>query len=92
MADRAKDHPIKTSLRPDAASALPFSGPDAAGRSRYAEHHTELPRRSATRLRGHAPAAGGIRDDEDMRAGMSVHMAREIEEVLARAAPVPFFA
>jgi hypothetical protein len=33
-----------------------------------------------------------IRDDEDMRAGMSVHMAREIDEVLARAASVPFFA
>jgi hypothetical protein len=32
-----------------------------------------------------------IRDDEDMRAGMSVHMAREIDEVLARAASVPFF-
>jgi hypothetical protein len=34
---------------------------------------------------------GRIRDDEDMRASMSAAMARELDDVLDRAARVPFF-
>ena len=32
-----------------------------------------------------------IRDDEDMQASMGADLAREIDDVLARAASVPFF-